>query len=282
MKLGTVSGLITAPEGADPVLYRIERAKALGLSVIGVFFRGVQDAAYLRQVAESADKNGIELRLGTGARLGSPDPEIRKADVESTIKLILNVREHAGIKFSSVANIPMNHNRWTNDPPMDERIDIIGSNLAAIGDAIAGVGFSIGLENHCDYRGYECAAMLKKANRPNVGAQLDTGNAFTVFEDPMDCALALAPYTISVHFKDVRVTPFAPPPFCGTRTETVPLGAGHVDNEAICAMLSEKAPNPAKLALMVEPLFMPAEEERDAFLAESIAWARKRLARFLD
>ncbi len=281
MKLGSVSGLVTIPEGADPILGRIERAKALGLSVISVGFRDNNDPGYMANVAEAAHKAGIELRLGHGARLGSADPEARKQDVAATIELLLTVHRHAGITFSSVANIPMSHNRWTADPPLDERIDIIGQNLAAIGDAIAGQGLSIGLENHCDYRGHECATMLKKANRPNVGAQLDTGNAYVVFEDPLDCAKALAPYTISVHLKDVRVTPFAPAPYFGARTETVPLGAGHVDNLAICNLLQAQSPQPASLALMVEPLVMPAEAERDTFLAESIAWMRTNLGHLL-
>lgn len=282
MKLGSVSGLITVPAGADPIIGKIERAAALGLSVISIGFRENRDPGYMASVAEAAQRHGIELRLGGGGRFGSADPAERKADIEKMIDNLLTVHRHAGITFSSVANGPMSHNRWSPTPPLDERIGIIAESLATIGDAVASAGITIGLENHCDYRGYECAAMLEKANRPNVRAQLDTGNAFTVFEEPVDCARALAPWVVSVHLKDIKVTPLAPAPWRGSRAETAPLGAGQVDNLTICRLLQEQSPDPAGLALLIEPLAMPEDDAgKDAHLQESLAWARANLAPFL-
>ena len=284
MKLGSVASLVVPVAGADPILGRVDRAAELGIAVLNVSFRepGQREPGYMESVAEAASKKGVELRLlGTGGRFGSPNPDERKADAERVVADLLDVKRHTGIGFSSIVNRPMDHNRWSPEPPMDERIDIIAESLAKVADAVASAGIVLGLENHCDYRGHECAAMLEKANRPNLGAQLDTGNAFTVFEDPMDCARALARWTLSVHLKDVRVTPLAPAPWSGARTETVPLGEGHVDNVAICGMIQEQAPDPRSVALMIEPLAMPAEADRDAFLQACLAWARARLAPFL-
>lgn len=281
MKLGSVSTLISVPPDADPIIGRIEQAAKLGLAVISVGFRENRDHGYMAAVAEAAGRHGIELRLGGGGRFGSANPEERKADVERMIENLLEVNRHTGITFSSLANGPMSHNRWSPEPPMDERIDIIAESLAAVGNGVASAGITVGLENHCDYRGYECAAMLAKANRPNVRAQLDTGNAFTVFEDPVDCAKALAPWSVSVHLKDVKVTPLAPAPWRGSRAESAPLGAGQVDNLTICRLLQEVSPNPATLALLIEPLSLGPEDDRDAFLRTSIEWCRANLAEFL-
>lgn len=281
MKLGSTAGLITVPEGADPNIGRIERAKALGLSVISVSFRENRDPGYMASVADAAARHGTELRLGGGGRFGSANSDERKEDVEKTIKNLLTINRHTGITFSSLANTPMSHNRWTPDPPMHERIGIIAESLATIADAVAPAGITLGLENHCDYRGYECAAMLARANRPNMLAQLDTGNAFTVFEEPVDCAKAMATWVVSCHLKDIKVTPLAPPPFRCTKAENAPLGAGQVDNVAICKILQEQAPNPASLALLIEPLSLGPEDDRDAFLRTSLAWARDHLAPFL-
>jgi hypothetical protein len=62
----------------------------------------------------------------------------------------------------------------------------------------------------------------------------------------------------------------------------VPLGEGHVDNVTICRILQEHAPDPAALALMIEPLSLAPEDNREAFLTTSIAWARHHLQPFLS
>jgi len=248
---------------------------------MSIGFRENRDHGYMASVAEAALQQGIELRLGRGGRFGSASAEERKVDVARTIENLLEVNRYAGITFSSLANTPMSHNRWAADPPMDERIGIIAESLAAIGDGVAAAGITLGLENHCDYRGYEIAAMVRQADRPNVRAQLDTGNAFTVFEEPVECAGALAPWTVSVHLKDVKVTPLAPAPWRGSRAESAPLGGGQVDNIAICALLQEQAPDPANLALLIEPLSLGPDDDPDCFLRTSIDWARTHLARHI-
>lgn len=262
---------------------RIDRAVQLGMSVLGVGFREPSQRTpdYMKSVAEYAAKKGVELRVSTGGSFGSPDPEQRKVDVEQAIGDLLEVNRYTGIKYSSIVNRPMAHNRWAPDPPMDERIDIIGENLARIGDAIRSAGMTIALENHCDYRGYECAAMLAKANRPNVMAQIDTGNPFTVFEEPVECAKAMGKYVVSAHLKDIKVTPLIGDPWWGTKAENAVLGQGHVDNITICKILQELAPDPANIALMVEPLLLRPDEDANAWLEASVAWVKEKLAPFL-
>jgi len=164
---------------------------------------------------------------------------------------------------------------------MDERIDMIAEGLGAVADGVASAGMTIGLENHCDYRGWECALMLEKANRPNLKAQIDTGNAFTVFEEPVDCARAMAKWVVSCHLKDVKVTPLRGAPVFGSVAETVPLGGGNVDNVAICQILWEQAPDPKSIALMVEPLYLPPDADSEAFLKTSIDWCREYLAKYI-
>lgn len=281
MKLGSVSTLVAVPDGADPVIARINRCPSLGISVISVGFRENQDPDYMKAAADAAAKAGVELRMGNGGRFGSADPEERKVAVDSAVETILCAHRFAGISFSSLACQPMAHNRWAPYPPMSERIDIIAESLGAVADAVRSDGVTVGLENHCDYRGYECAEMLERANRPNLGAQLDTGNAFTVFEEPIDCAKALAKWVVSVHLKDVKVTPLAPAPLRCSTAVTVPLGGGQVDNAAICEILQELAPSPESLALMVEPLSLAPEDDREEFLQTSLSWARQHLARYL-
>ena len=281
MKLGTVGGLIAIPDDADPVIGRINRCPELGVSVISVGFRENRSPDYMKAAAEAAAKAGVELRTGNGGRFGSANPEERKEDIARLVETLLEVNRYAGITFSSLANQPMAHNRWAPDPPMNERIDIIAESLGAVADAVRSAGIVVGLENHCDYRGYECAAMLERANRPNLRAQLDTGNAFTVFEEPVDCAKAMAKWVVSVHLKDIKLTPLAPAPLRCSTAVSAPLGGGQVDNVTICQILAEQAPDAQSIALMVEPLSLAPEDDREAFLQTSLDWARQHLARYL-
>lgn len=285
MKLGCVSNLINVPAGADPALARIARSPEFGIQVLNINFREPfqRDPGYLRNVADAAAKIGLELRLfGVGGPFGSADPEERKAAVDETVESILVFCRGTGMNFSSLVNRPMPHNRWAPNPPMNERIDIIAENLAKVADAVAGDGIRLALENHCDYRGHEIAAMLAKANRPNLGAQIDTGNAFTVFEEPVDCAKALAKYTFSSHFKDVQVIPLSGAPYYGSRCIDCVFGEGHVDNKTICKILQAEAPDPRDLALMIEPLTLPPDVDRDRYLKTALTWCRNNLAEYLN
>jgi sugar phosphate isomerase/epimerase len=284
MRLGSVPALLVPRPGSDPIIGRIEKAAELGLSVMNLAFRepGQQAPDYQKRVAETAARLGIELRLmGAGGEIGSADPEARKVGVETTIASLLEVNRNTGITFAMTVCRPMSHNRWVPVPPMDERIDMIGENLAKIADGVAAAGIVLGLENHCDYRGYECAAMLAKANRPNMLAQFDTGNPFTVFEEPVDAARAMAKWTVSCHLKDVKVTPLRGAPVYGSVAESAPLGQGHVDNVKICQILQAESPDPKNLALMFEPLSLAPEVDRDEFIRICIEWCRDKLAAFL-
>lgn len=283
MKLGTVSNLITVPEGTDPVLGRIERAADLGLSVLGVNLRDKsQDHEYLKRIGALAQERGIELRAGGGGNFYLRGSE-GESEVARVAETLLSIARHTGIRFASTPAGPMlTTHRFTAGPPINERLSLLARNLAALADAVAGDGLTICLENHCDYRGHEIATIVTEANRPNLRVQIDTGNAFSVFEDPIDCARALAPYVVSCHLKDIQVTPFAPQPCRGSRAVAVPLGEGHVDNAAICQILQDQSPDPANLALLCEPFYLPDNVDPDQFLATSIAWSRTHLAPYLN
>jgi sugar phosphate isomerase/epimerase len=283
MKLGSVSNLIPVPDGEDPILYRITGAAQLGLSVLSVNFApDLPDSSYLEQVRACAQEHGIELRLGsTGANFYLEGAE-GEANRDRAAERLRTIAHHTGIRFSALQAGPMlETHRWVPGKPIPERIALLAQTMGAFADAVRDTGVMLGLENHCDYRGHEIASIITLADRPNLRVQLDTGNAFSLFEDPIDCAVAVAPYTVSVHLKDIYVTPFAPPPCPGSRAVAVPLGEGHVDNVAVCRILQEQAPDPATLALMFEPFYL-GDADPEAFMQTSLAWSRTHLAPYLN
>ena len=76
--------------------------------------------------------------------------------------------------------------RWMPGPPIPERLARLAENLGALADAVRDAGITLGMENHCDFRGHEIASVIQQADRPNLRVQLDTGNAFSVFEEPVE------------------------------------------------------------------------------------------------
>jgi len=283
VKLGSVPNLIVVPEGEDQLKYRVEKSAQVGLSCMGVFLRPeMMDAAYLESVAELAEKRGIELRGGGGGNFYLEGDEAR-AEVERVAERLTFLAGHLGITYSSLASGPMlTHHRFADGPPLEQRKATLSTNLAALADAVEPAGLTLALENHCDWRGHEIAQIVKGANRPNLMMQIDTGNAVSVFEEPVDCARAMAPWVVSSHLKDIHVTPFATGECRGSRAVAVPLGEGHVDNVAICEILAKEAPDPKSIALIIEPFYVPDGADVNAFFETSVAWAKKHLARFLS
>jgi sugar phosphate isomerase/epimerase len=112
--------------------------------------------------------------------------------------------------------------------------------------------------------------------------QLDTGNAFSVFEDPIECARVMAPWVVSVHLKDILVTPFSYDDVQGIRGVSVPLGEGQVDNAAICGILRRHAPDPSSIPLLIEPFYIPRGADVTAFFETSVAWAKRELREYLE
>ena len=283
MKLGTVPGLIVVPKGEDQLIYRVNKASDVGLTVLGVFLNpDPSQVAYLEGVAELAAKRGIELRAGTGANFYLSGDEA-KVEVDKTAASLEFLSKHLGVRYSSLASGPMmTHTRFAPGPPLEERKAAIARNLGMLADRLAPIGFTLALENHCDWRGHEIVDIVKAANRPNLKMQLDTGNAFSVFEDPVECAQVMAPWVVSVHLKDLHVTPFADGEARGVRGVSVPLGEGHVDNVAICAILQATSANPAAIPLMIEPFYIPEGMDVTAFFNTSVAWAKQNLGQFLS
>ena len=64
----------------------------------------------------------------------------------------------------------------------------------------------VALENHKDWTGEEMAALMKEYSSEYLGVCLDFGNNLSLLDDPYDVVERLAPFTISTHMKDSRVS----------------------------------------------------------------------------
>lgn len=113
----------------------------------------------------------------------------------------------------------------------------------------------LAVENHKDFRADEMAAMLKKVSSANLGICLDTGNNIALLDDPWKTIDVLAPWTFTVHFKDMAVEEYAD----GFLLAEVPLGEGCLDLKRIVQRVSKENPKARfNLEMMTrDPLRIP-------------------------
>ena len=91
------------------------------------------------------------------------------------------------------------------------------------------LGLVLAVENHKDWRIEEMISLMERLDSEAVGVCLDTGNNIALLEDPIEVTSALAPWTRTVHFKDMSVERAED----GFLLAEVPLGEGYLDLKRI-------------------------------------------------
>ena len=96
----------------------------------------------------------------------------------------------------------------------------------------------LAIENHKDHTADELAALMRKISSEWIGVLVDTGNNIALLDEPYAALEALAPFAMSVHFKDMAVQPAED----GFLLSEVPLGTGMVDLPRVITMLRKANP----------------------------------------
>ncbi len=96
----------------------------------------------------------------------------------------------------------------------------------------------LALENHKDWRAPELVEILSRLSSEWVGVCLDTGNSISLLEDPMEVVKTLAPYTMTIHFKDMGLQEYEE----GFLLSEVPFGEGILDLEEIVRICHQANP----------------------------------------
>jgi sugar phosphate isomerase/epimerase len=278
MKLGAVAAsLVTerTPETMRPEhLFAV--AHGLGLGQVEIPARGWEEPGsdFVARVGELQERYGIGVELGFGDRYiehGEAQP------VERFGAFVERVCQPLGVRVVGTVS-HLHGGRWLKEPPLHEQLQRLAAALRRLAPVAEAGGVYLAIENHADYRGYELAGVLREVGSPNVGARLDTGNAYCAIEEPVAAAQALAPFTLATHIKDEVVE--AEP---GNRGLTpgglltlrgCALGEGHVDFGAIVPLLAQQGPLGGNLALTLE---VPASS-----IETSIAYARRAFAPYLE
>jgi len=96
----------------------------------------------------------------------------------------------------------------------------------------------LAIENHKDWTLDEMQGLLKTYESEYLGCCFDFGNNIALLDDPMEMAVALAPYVKATHVKDMAVRPYED----GFLLSEVPLGTGLLDLVGMVSTLRRTNP----------------------------------------
>ena len=118
----------------------------------------------------------------------------------------------------------------------------------------------LGIENHKDWRIDELVALMHHFDSEWIGVTLDTGNNMSLLEDPMEVVHALAPYTVTTHFKDMNVKEYEE----GFLLSEVPLGEGILGLKEVVDTCKKHNPQVTLNLEMItrDPLKIPCKTDR--------------------
>ena len=197
------------------------------------FFDALDDGL-CAEIKARLDEAGVDRVLGWGhpeGLWGGTKPE----ELEALKRHITQALKLGSARLRITA-ASMNYAK----APREELIGRVVPMLAEAAQAAEAEGVTLALENHIDFTSEEMVRILDAVGSEHLRVNFDTGNTIRLFEDPVEAAGRLAPYTISTHTKDIatRVKGGAPSenfawwPSC-------PIGEGVIDMAGVVTALRE-------------------------------------------
>jgi sugar phosphate isomerase/epimerase len=197
------------------------------------FFDALDDGL-CAEIRARLDEAGIDRVLGWGhpeGLWGGTKPEeleALKRHIPQTLKL--------GSTRMRITAASMNYAK----APREELIGRVVPMLHDASKEAEAHGVTLALENHIDFTSTEMVRILEAVGSDHLRVNFDTGNTIRLYEDPVEAAARLAPYTVSTHTKDIatRVKGGAPSenfawwPSC-------PIGEGVIDMPGVLEALRQ-------------------------------------------
>jgi len=197
------------------------------------FFDALDDGL-CAEIKARLDEAGVDRVLGWGhpeGLWGGTKPEeleSLKRHIPQTVKL--------GSARMRIVAASMNYAK----APREELIGRVVPMLREAARAAEDQGVVLALENHIDFTSSEIVRILDAVGSEHLKVNFDTGNCLRLFEDPVEAATRLAPYTISTHTKDIATRRKGGSPSENfTWWPACPAGEGVIDMPGVVKALKE-------------------------------------------
>ena len=203
---------------ATTIAWILDKVKDLHLDGIQIGYSELDEAV----VKSFIDREGIYLELAMGTW-----------DKKSlTERMEIAVRMGARSLRAFLSFDPLAWKRYDQEKPsLMKKLE----EAAAIAEQFK---LPLAIENHSDYAAWQIAELVGNIKSKYLGICFDSGNTPSSFEDPVEAAKAVAPYTIQTHLRDFKLVHAD----YGLRYEGVPLGDGIVDLPEILRTLKNNGP----------------------------------------
>ena len=181
------------------------------------------ELSFLKEVGSAAKERNLYLEYNFSLDLGGMGIGIQH-DLEEAIA-IANALGSDIVKMSMdlVRPRPVAASRF--HPEVVKQMQQVVQTLKSAVSSAKDAGVRIAVENHCDAFADEILFLIDEVDSPQVGACIDTVNAFHVTEDPMTAIRKLAPRAFTNHFRDDKID-FKRD---GFRLTGTPVGDGDMD-----------------------------------------------------
>jgi sugar phosphate isomerase/epimerase len=197
------------------------------------FFDALDDGL-CAEIRARLDETGVDRVLGWGhpeGLWGGTRPE----ELEALKRHLPQVRKLGSTRMRICA-ASMNYAKT----PRDELIGAVAPMLRKAAEAAEAEGVTLALENHIDFTSHDVVRLLEEVGSDTLRVNFDTGNTIRLFEDPVEAAARLAPYTVSTHTKDIatRVRGGSPAENF-TWWPSCPIGEGVIDMPGVVRALHD-------------------------------------------
>lgn len=233
------------------------------------------DEPYLRRIGERAAERGLFLEYNF-----SMDWAKAGVGVQHDLGQALDIAQAIGADvvktgIDMARPHPVAAGRFHPDvvATMKEVAEVLRRHAPTAGER----GIRIAVENHTDIFSEELIWLLDQVDHPNVGACIDTMNAYHLTEDPMQAVERLAPRAFTNHFHDSRIQY----EIWGFRSTGCAVGDGDLDMRRCYELIRDTSPTD-RLILETD-LDVPLDDREAAMATEvealerSIRYAREVL-----
>jgi len=249
------------------------RAQEVDEVALETLFFPAFDEGYCRDLKARLDEAGLSRVVGWG----HPDGLHGGRDEEALadLKRHIPVAPRLGAQIMRIVVSSMLYVDEPKEPQIRGSIRMLTEAVEVARDN----GVTLALENHIDFTSAELLRIVEGVDSEYLKVNFDTGNALRLFEDPVEAARRLAPYTIATHTKDIMAHGKGGTPLERfTWWPSCPVGAGLVDVPALVRVLDE-AGFQGSLAVELDLLGDPfAERAEEDLVAESLAYLRTVVA----
>ncbi|MGD8342102.1 MAG: TIM barrel protein [Desulfobacterales bacterium] len=161
------------------------------------------EPAYLKEVSAAAQDRDLYLEYNFSMDIGNQGIGIQHDLAEAIATAQALGADIVKVSMDLIRPRPVAASRF--HPDVMDQIKSVASRLKQMIPAAVDADVKIAVENHCDTFSEEILWLLDRVDHPQVGACIDTVNAFMVMEDPMVAIENLAPRAYTNHFRDDRI-----------------------------------------------------------------------------